>query len=186
MSNPWEVKNRPHWKVDPRFTEFNKKIFNEIWDFEDTYKIVQFDKYLFSNNHDRKQILESMKLDWLKYVNEWNRMENISVIDKAKGFVAICYFFMVIPYDKLDSVAKYFTSFEANNINIVYFYNTGYEYISFADTEELFNSGPVHPGAYREWLDDKYNHASWWISYMVYEKINGFAPIINSSPASLK
>lgn len=186
MANPWEEKNRLFWKIDPKFTEFNGKLFNEFWSFEDVCKFVQFDNYLFGNDHDRKQILDTMKSDWLSYVNEWNRLENINRTNEAKGFVAITYLFIVIPYEKIDNVGKYFTLFEANNINIAYFYNTNGDYLPFADVEELFDRGPSLPCAYQEWINDKYNRASWWISYMVYEKINGFSPVIDSEPVKLK
>lgn len=186
MNNPWQVKNRLDWKIDPNFEEFNQKLFDGYWSFEDTCKNVLFDKYLFQNQQDRNQILESMKSNWLKYVNEWNRIEKINVQDKAKGFVAITYFYIVIPYKNLDNIGKYFTLFEADNINIAYFYNMNGNNLPFADMEELSNTDSLYPGTYQKWLDNKYNQASWWICYMVYEKINELSPIIDSSPANLK
>ena len=69
-----------------------------------------------------------------------NQLEKISPSDKIKGFAAITFLFVVLPYDKLDNVSKYFTEFEANNINIAFFYNTG-EYLLFKNIDELFHSG---------------------------------------------
>lgn len=183
MANPWTEKNRPFWKEDPVYQVFNNQLYNEFWTFDQTSKICGLEKFTFKSESD--QILAAMKEQWLKYISDWNKIEKIAHQDKTKGFVAIVYFFIVLPYEKLDDVGKYFTLYEANMINIAYFYNTNGEYLPFADIDELFHSGPLFPGAYEEWLNDKYNNASWWISYMVYEKNNGLKPIIDSKPAEI-
>lgn len=176
----WKKKNRPHWQSDDKFMEFNKRLYNEYWTFEETYTICKIDELNLDEN-----TLVDMKNKWTTLVIDWNEAEDIQYKDKAKGFVAITYMFIVIPYHKLEDIGKQFTEFDTNNISICYFYNN-YSYIGFDGAEELFNSGPMYPPAYMEWLDRKFNQASWWLSYMVYEKMNNLEPIIDSKPAKLE
>jgi hypothetical protein len=184
MTDPFKVKRRPNWKEDPNFKSFNERLYNEMWNFEKTLEVCKFDKYTFKGNRD--EILKSMKEKWLKNIQEWNSVENINNSEETKGFCAMTFLFFVLPYGELDDVGKYFTTVESNMINIIYFYNTNGQYLNFEGTEELFNSGPMFPPAYQQWLDNKYNSASWWTSYMVYEKINGYEPLIDSAPAKLQ
>lgn len=184
MANPWTLKNRLFWKVDPEFQQFNNRLYKEMWTFEETSEIAKLNNFIF--NTDRDEILTNMKQQWLKYITEWNKLERIDEPNKIKGFAALTFLFIVLPYDKLDDVGKYFTNFEANMINIAYFYNSNGHYLAFEDIDELFDSGPLWPAAYQQWLDTKYNSACWWISYMIYEKRNNHSPIIDSVRAKLK
>ena len=178
------LKTRPHWKVDPEYQKFHNRLYDEFWTFEETCAIVQFDKFVFKEN--KEEILKTMKTEWTKYATKWNAQENIDSMDKIKSFVAISYLFIVIPFQKLDDVGKYFTENEANMINIVYFRESNCQYLPFENLEELFASGPVFPPAYAEWLEQKCNSACWWIGYSVYEKINGLESVVISPKAKLK
>ena len=183
MANPWTLKQRVFWKDDVEFNKFNNKLYNEMWTFEETLKISTLENCNFKG--DKKQILETIKNKWLEYVSEWNDEEDMDNKNKTKGFVALTFLFIVIPYNELDDIGKYFTNFEVNNISTCYFYNTS-KYLNFVNIDDLFKNGPMFPPAYREWLNDRYDNAAWWLSYMTYEKNNGLKPIIDSEPAKLK
>lgn len=183
-TNPWTEKKRIFWKDDPEFTKFNDRLYNDMWTFEETCDIARFNNFIFKIDVD--SFKNQMKQDWFEYIKEWNRLENINEAEKIKGFAALTYFFIVLPFKELDNPGKYFTHFEINNINVAYFYDTNGDYLPFDGLNELFDSGPIHPAVYGEWLDRKYNSASWWISYMVFEKNNGLAPVVDSRGAKLK
>lgn len=179
MTNPWAQKNRPHWEVDPVYQKFNNHLFKELLTFHQTAEICGFNKFVFKTNS--YNILSIMEDHWLEHVYKWNKIDIFTTppSGKIKGFLAIIFFFIVLPYDKLDDVGKYFTNFEVNMINIAYFYNTEKDSIPFADIHERFNVNTPRDDV----LNNKYQRASWWITYMVYEKKNGLKPIIDSPPA---
>jgi hypothetical protein len=39
-----------------------------------------------------------------------------------------------------------------------------------AEYTERLDAGPIHPLIYNEWIEDKYNRASWWLSFWIYER----------------
>lgn len=181
MANPWEAKGRTYWKNDDKYNKFSEKLYNEFWTFEKTVKFTNVQNDLKLTNKQWKNTKEI----WLEYVEKWNKMEQIPYKNQTKGFVAIAYLYAFIPYENIYDVDKYLTEFEASNINTIYFYNMNGDYIQFKNYEELIFGGPIYPSEYKKWLDDKYNRASWWITYMVYEKINGLKPIIDSPPVQI-
>jgi hypothetical protein len=177
------MNDRPHWKEDKEFQIFNKNLYENMFTFEETLKLAQFDSYQFD---DTNEVLLNMKIEWTKLIAEWNEIEKIKHDDRSFGYVVLTYLFVVLPYERLIDPNKYFTHFEINQINIAYFYvqNTAYSKpLPFENLEELFNSGPIFPPAYQQWINNKYNKASWWITYMIYEKNNGFLPLIKSEQA---
>ena len=173
---------RTYWKDDVVFIKFNDRLYKESWTFEETLKISTIDTLTFKSK--KEDVYSKMKEEWLKHIIKWNEEENIDVQDKIFGYAALTFIFMVLPYNELDNVGK-FTEFEANQINICYFYNTNGDYLPFKNMEELFNAGPIYPPAYKMWIEDKYNQASWWITYMVYERINNLSPIMDSPSTQL-
>jgi hypothetical protein len=183
MDNPWDLKKRLFWKDDPEFNNFNNRLYNELWTFEQATEIAELKKYIFNNNHD--EIMKNMKKQWLGHIQKWNRIEKIQETDKTRAFAALTFVFIVLPYDKLDSVGKYFTHFEANMLNVAYFYNTDGDNLPFENMEDLL-AGPMFPPSYQYWLDKKYNNAAWWITYIVYEKRNNLSPVIDSQPAKFR
>ena len=183
VGNPWTAKGRVFWKEDPKFQAFNQRLYNEMWTFEEVLNISTINNFQFKN--PKQKIFDKMKIEWTKYITKWNKEEGINNSQRIKGFAALCYLFIVLAYEELDDIGKYFTNFEVNKINICYFYNTNGEYLPFVGIEELLHNGPMLPGAYQRWLDEKYERASWWISHIVYEKINNLEPIVDSPPAKL-
>jgi len=183
MENPWTKKGRLFWKNDPEYQKFNQQLYTELWTFEEIVKIAKINEIVFLK--ETKLVYQQMKGKWLEYVRKWNEIENITETDKTKGFMALTYMFIVLPYHEIDNIGKYFTKIETNHINICYFYETDGNCLPFEDNEELLNCPPFHPSAYQEWIERKCDSACWWISYMVFEKNHSLTPIIDSEPAKL-
>lgn len=161
--------SRDHWKQDIDFINFNDRMLNEKFTFEQCLKLSTFDKLPFSD----KPNWETIKSEWKQLVEEWNRIRGVKQepTSKALGFVGLVYLMVVFPYKQL-SDASVFCQHEVEIFNRAYFYvqNKPYCALPFQDLEELFDSGPIYPPAYSRWLDDLYNKASWWITYIVYER----------------
>lgn len=179
-TNPWVIKGRVFWKEDPRFQEFNTCLYQEFWTFEKALEVSTLVKIIPENQK------EAMKTRWLEYVTEWNKVRGIGFVDRTKGFAALTFIFVSFPYHLVSDIGKYFTQFEVQQINVCYYYNTDDLSIPLLGAENLFDCGPVFPPAYLQWLDEKYDRASWWLSYMVYEKNHGLPPIIDSPPTDLR
>lgn len=168
---------RKHWKKDEEFLKFNKQMYDEYFTFDEIFAFSTLDKVLkFNSDID----LNKIRNKWNTYIKKWNEIENINYIDKTKGFVAITYLMLVLPYKNINNI-EVFTEFDINNINVIYFYNKS-KYINYTGIEELFDSGPFFPPAYRDWLNDKYNRASWWVAYRIYERKNNLECMIDSKP----
>jgi hypothetical protein len=62
--------------------------------------------------------------------------------------------------------------------NVVHFY-IYIKYLDLNGSDKDLHEGPRHPSIYKGWIDDKYNAASWYISYFIYEKRNNLEPVFN-------
>ena len=91
------------------------------------------------------------------------------------GFAGLTFLILVFPFDKL-KYPNVFCQHEVEIFNRIYFYNAK-RYLPFTGLNDLFDNGPNIPFAYREWLDDIYNAASWWVTYIVYERIHNMKHI---------
>ena len=173
----WERETgRTYWKDDKQFLEFNNKMLKKKYSFDEILKISTFGKLDFTEKINWNNI----KKEWNTLVNEWNHIENIDDRNKGYGFVGLVYLITLFPYKKLKDPGIFFEH-EINVFNRVYFYHTS-QCLPFQNLEDLF-SGPTYPPAYQDWINEKYNGASWWITYIVWEKNNKLSHIIKDNRA---
>ena len=168
-----------YWKKDKKFLEYNDILLKNLMSFEEIYEHTLIDSYV-KFKKDKKEICKEMKEEWLKLIKEWNKIRKVDSSDKAYMFVGICYLFVVLPYDEMEDVSV-FSSFEISMINVCYYY-TYSKCLQYEGAEDLFSIGPLWPSAYVEWLDRKYDSATWWLCYRTYERRNNLDCIIDSKP----
>lgn len=171
----------PYWLTDPKFLEFNDRLYDEEWTFDQTLSNVHFQDFEFDN----MEFLRDIKRKWNALINDWNREGYIKSRNKTKAYAAIIFLFILIPYNDMKNLKSHFTLFDMNMINIAYFYNTGGIplCINEFELEDISYSGSIDQLEYHNWLDDKYNTASWFITLMVFEKNYGYPRSINCPPA---
>ena len=174
------------------YQSFSEKIEKELWSFHQTLAMTAISTFIFKS--DKEEIFKSMKEQWSKLVHIWNlEHKNRGGRHKTKASMAIIFIFVVLPYDLLDDVGKYFTDFEAININICHFYHRRTEMIPFLGQENILKEGDKlaildmisETSLYDQWLDNKYNDAIVWVNYMVCEKNYKLNSIISSKPSKL-
>ena len=98
MEEPWTTKNRIFWENDSKFQEFNDRLFNELWSFDEVLKISTVETFNFKTNKDL--IFKKMKIKWLKYVDEWNEQKDVLDTTTCKGYAAVTFLFIVLPFKK--------------------------------------------------------------------------------------
>lgn len=198
MSDPFVLKGRPHWKFDHKFTEFNKRLY-EAYTFEDLIKLTQIEKWLPTV----VSFLPDMKSKWLKHIKKWNDNEikerqklgkpvpntqtgeneriksNNSIdgltADKTIAYSGISFLFIVIPYH---SIKSSFNEIEARYINRLCYFNK--VSVPFEADEDI----SVYLRNY-ETYDRVYGSSAWWLTYIVYERINGLSHLIDGEPCQL-
>lgn len=189
--NPWEEKGRIHWKKDPEFLKYNDDLFTNTFEsFDEVCEFCTTSRWPWngSGRDSKWNELEWVNVardKWRLLTNRWKLHNNTN---KLPRFAAITLHFVVLPYEKLGSnIGEVLTEFEAQQINTAYFYEIGqYEFggpgIPVKNMDDL-SRGPLLPAAWQQWLDNKYNEASWWLACMVYERQNKLSPIIDDDPA---
>lgn len=184
MDNPWTQKGRLFWKKDPLFQEFNEQMYTEKFlSFSNVFEFSTASEWPWSD----KDWIPNVSKHWNNLCNRWKSHTKST---KLPGFAAITLLFAVLPYDKLgQKLGTVLTEFESNHINAAYFYeigqyHNGKENLQIQNLEDL-TGGPLYPPAYEQWINQKYNMASWWLTYMVYERKNNLSPVIDSAPAKL-
>jgi len=162
--------SRGHWKDDEEFVKFNDKMLKELFTFGEILDLSTFKDIEFTSEIDWSEV----ENEWTAFVKDWNEVRNVECDGdelKCLGFVGLTYLMTVFPYDKIKN-PSIFCQHEAEMFNIITFYNKQ-TYLPFEDMPELFDSGPISPPAYQQWIDHKYNSASWWVTYIVYERRKG-------------
>lgn len=167
--------DRPFWKDDDEFMEFNNKMLSEKATFEEILELSTLKNLPFKEEIDWNEI----KRKWNPLVEEWNtiRGETIEEPLKAIKFVGLTYLINVFPFDKLTS-GDVFAQHEVEILTVITFYNKQ-KYLPFKNMPELLNCPPYFPPAYEEWINRKYDSASWWATYIVYERRKGLLHLIN-------
>ncbi|CAH6419494.1 Hypothetical protein HVR_LOCUS674 [uncultured virus] len=186
MENPWNQKGRIYWKDDPEFKKFNEVLYtNQFKSFDEVYEFCGMESWpwIYSGSDP---IIKARK-QWNKLRKRWKSNTKTC---KLPGYAAITLLYAVLPYEKLGTqMGTVLNNFEAKQANAAYFYEIGQYYMGgknlpIKNIEDL-SGGPIFPPAYQHWLDEKYNRASWWLSYLVYERRHGLSSVIDSEPAEL-
>lgn len=96
---------------------------------------------------------------------------------KALGFVAVCYFMSLLPFEELsvEALQKAFCRHELNVLNVLYCY------LKHHSSSRLLECGaqdpvampPVFPPAWQQFFNQQYDACVWWATYMVYERKQG-------------
>ena len=178
MDNIWEIKGRTFYEDDGIFQIFYNRLFNESWTFKDVLKISTFARFKFKNRVKAKAF-KSMENSWLTLVRLWNTKYKMVEIDRICGFMAIVFLFVVLPYNLLDDVNKYFNNFEINKINICYFFYTSGKNLELKNVQDVFEIGPTSSEEWIQWLNMYHKNASWWLCYMIYERNNNLKSLVD-------
>lgn len=179
MTDIWSKKKRTHWKKDEIFLKYEKYLLETCMSFEEICEHSLIDSYI-KFKKDKTGILKEMKKEWLKLIKEWNSIRKVDSNVKTYMFVGLCYLFVVLPYDEIYDI-KVFSVFDISMINVCYYY-VKKKYLEYEGAENLFDIGPLLPAAYMEWIDDRYDSATWWLCYSLYERRNGLKPLVDSKP----
>lgn len=172
-------RHRIFWRKDPEFKELNNYMVTDTFNFEQMLQLSTFEKLEFVEDVDWHG---ELKYKWQELVDKWNGVRNIKGKD-CVGFTALAFLIVVTPFKLLKNPGV-FSQHEVEIFNRVYFYHTK-RYLPFKGLYDLFDSGPLLPIEYREWLDDLYNSAAWWLTYILYEKVYGLEHIYATKPAEL-
>lgn len=166
---------RTYWKEDQRYKNFEKSLYDNYFSFDECF---EFSKYKDVLQFPNDEWIPKAKTEWNRLVNDWNEEENIK--DKqnmAKGFVALTYLFAVLPYNLLQN-KDVLSSIEGKMFNVIHFYVYS-KYLNLNGSDNDLHYGPSHPAVYQSWINDRYDSASWFVSYFVYEKRNDLSPVFN-------
>ena len=166
----WADQGRTFWKDDKQFLKFNNDMLKNLFTFQEILELSTLRSTLSEDIN-----WDEIEKEWKGYVSEWNEIRDIQSSQKALGFVGLTYLMVVFPYDKIKTGA--FCNHELVIFNRAYFYNTS-AYLPFECVEKLSNEGPMFPPAFAEWLFRLYDRASWWITYIVWERRNGLEHVI--------
>jgi hypothetical protein len=167
------------YNKDPAYTKWEKQLYNEDnkFTFEKTLKFCGID-WKFEDLDWKKQT----KQKWLKHIQEWNmiRYERDGIDpteDSIVGYAAVTYIYVVLPYNSLPrngERCEYITEFQAKLINIVMLHETGENLVCFKDYDMLtIDDPPHHPSAFEQFLDEQYNTASWFLTFLVCLRMTG-------------
>ncbi len=162
---------------DPRYSEWETQLYSENnkFTFERT---LDFCKINWKFKDDWKQ---STKNKWLKFIRKWNmiRYEKDSVDNTEMsivGYAAVTYLYIVLPYDLLEHSSERcteITEFHAKLINICMLHETGENFLCFKDYDMLTTKDPPHhPSTFEQYLDEQYNSASWFLTFLIYISSN--------------
>ncbi len=169
------------WRQDRQFCEWNNQLYEKKFTFDEVLAFTGIDKWVFVSN-DWKTKATKVYND---LCTRWNRNSapqyKSDDATKIIGFAAIVLCYCSVPYDLLNTKFSSVTELMATMINRVYFYEYYIRVSIPPETKipcdvfalpnpERLDMGPIHPSAYREWIDEKYNRASWWLSFWIYEK----------------
>lgn len=187
----WNLKERIHWKKDQRFHDFVSDLVEKSMDFDQTCRFVGVDKFCFTNFKDR--VLDLMKIKWMFYIKKWNNEREINSHDKIMGFAAVIFLYVVLPYEQILGIEKCFTAFEAGNINMAHLYITR-KNLPFININKIIDDAKLlivrdpreFPSSLVRYVTKKYDRATWWIIYMVYEKKHNLKPIVTSPGVKIK
>jgi len=165
------------WQTDPVYQAWEKRVlFDASYTFEETVHLCAIDKWKWQKPEWR----ERAKATWLTYVARWNRNTDHAKFrsasaEKTVGFAAICLLYAALPYELLyDGVSEEcadVSAFVARMANRMVFYERGqHDVIDCFTLSEDLTGGPIYPPAYERWITDLYEQASWWLSFMLFER----------------
>jgi len=183
--DPWQDKGRDHFSKDAHWLTFQKeKLYGTSFTFEEALELSGITKWKEFSTTDK----EEMKSRWTKLSKVWMKHKKTESIP---GYAALVYIFVTYPWANVKPDEKCpYTQFYMDNVNFAIFWENdhmkgkNFALARFKDqtnwAEFVLTDTPTYPPAFSEWYDNKYNSASWWITYMVYEQINDLVPIIDS------
>jgi hypothetical protein len=168
-----------NWRTDSVYKDWEKRVlFDASYTFDETVEICGVGKWKWQKPEWREQA----KAVWLKYVARWNRDADhatfrSTAVDKTVGFAAICLLYAALPYkllhDGVSDECSDVSVFVAQMANRMFFYEQGQHDGDFVDCfvlSEDLTGGPMFPPAYRQWITNLYQSASWWLSFLVFER----------------
>ena len=175
--NPFTKARRLFWKNDPEWKEFSNRLYEKMT-FE---RALDLSTVKIWGTESKIDWEHEMKPAWLKLVQKWNAKRDIDSAGETMGFVALVYIFVTFPYEKLSSPLP-ITHQEATNIHFAAWYES-VTLPRFKNMTDWDESGPLFPPAFTQWMDSRYDSVSWWLTYMAYEKRQGWEHVIDSPVA---
>lgn len=168
---------RVPWEHDELFVLFNNQMLSEFFSFQQLLQLSTFKDLDFLQPMN----WEDIEISWNGLVLEWHKREGRQVDSikepvKSLGHVGLTYLMAVFPYEALKDPSAVFSQHEAEEMNLISVYVTQ-RYLPFLEMPDLFNESPMHPGACSEWMDDRFNRASWWVTYIIYERMHNLPHI---------
>lgn len=164
------------WRTDKQFLKWNSKLCHDKFTFENAIEFIGIDKWEFETE-DWKKIAKDI---FTPLAERWNSSTGREEKDgEILAFAAITLCYVSIPYHLLKKAD--ISELMAQMIIRVVFYEYNMctdiertipmpEETLHIEVEENLRGGPMHPGAYTEWINDLYNSASWWLSFLIYNK----------------
>lgn len=159
------MSNIENWQSDKKWLEFDKKILNSLSEsFENVITNLYLDDYLIWLSDENKQIgMQKWKNDWTYWSNKWSSDKPIPL------FAGMAYGYVLIPFEHINR-----DKFNLDDFNMINMFRNYYGIPQIIDANqkiEEFNyaeHGPMHPGAFQEWMDDLHNRVTWRINYNTY------------------
>lgn len=192
------------WKTDPEHDVFNARMRGERFTFDQVCKLCKAETILDPEASDEaKAAWLSARSRWEELVSDWNSVRERERDKKTEeageegeggaeqpvsaiGFVAVCYFFAsllcVLELVGKERVKELYTLHEINVLNVVYCYSTQYSHPLLIEcgAQDPADMPPHFPPAWEQWFNDQYNQCSWWVCYMVYEKLRGWQHVLQN------
>jgi len=155
---------------DPEYMDWEEQLYDEDnkFTFEKTLEFCKLPCGLCTNQIKKK---------WLEHIQQWNMIRyEREVIDHNEnsiiGYAAVTYLYIVFPYELLErngERSRQITEFQAKIINICMLHETGENLLYFKDYDMLtIADPPYHPSDFEYFLDEQYNSASWFLTFLVF------------------
>ena len=168
------------WRTDKQFKEWSAKILVNEFTFEYTLEFTGINKWEFESD-DWQKIAKDI---FTSLAKRWNANMKKEKEGKIVAYAAITLCYASVPYHLLKKGQTPITELLAQMIIRATFYEYNMDtsikrtipfpeeilIIKDENYKEDLQKGPMFPPAYEEWINALYNRASWWLSFLIYER----------------
>lgn len=165
------------WRTDPVYAEWQAKLYKERMSFDATVKRCGVDTWNWKDEAWR----ETARKQWESFAVRWNEQKGVEAYEEGEvttlGFAAITLCYAVLPFEMLrgdeDQECKDVSVMIAQMANRAHFFEFGMHQGDLLDCFELdedLTGGSPFPPVWLQWISELYNSASWWLSFLVFER----------------
>ena len=171
-------KSRIEWRHDPVYLSFEKRLYETYLTFDEALELSTFRDIVPSD------LLPSFKEAWTKQIRRWNKHEkrfiSPDIDNKTIGFAALVFIASELPYESIPDLSM-FNTFQLNKFNFVrLYYDSSKQDLNLPGVIPVADQGPMFPAAFLRWLNEELDSASWWITYFIYERMNGLPCVVST------